>query len=192
MCQPGHGQIARHDREPGRTRPGVCSRRQGPVPRKLAGSLGLQMLGHLAVQRRSTAWAHTLIKRLPHQVVHERTGHHHTGCCRFLQQRLDLSLSQPGDTGQAADIRRAHDAGDPEKVDGLLAQPGEPMLQELPHTRRDRTGRRATAGLQPGHLDGEEGVARTSPVNLGKILLTRFTADDPPDQSRGRLAVEAG
>ena len=92
--QPGNGQISGNDCKFCRMYPGVFPRRQRPVPRQLGRTRSLQVLGHLAVQRGPPARTHPQIQRLAHQVVRERTGHHHTRRGRFVEQGRDLGLGQ--------------------------------------------------------------------------------------------------
>ena len=49
-------------------------------------------------------------------------------------------------------MRRTDHAGDLEQLERLLAQPGEPMLEDLPHARWDRPCRRTAAHLESRDL----------------------------------------
>ena len=75
--------ISGDERELCRMHPGVFSRRQRPVPCELGRASGLQVLGHLAVQRSTTVRRYSQVQRLAHQIVCEFTSDNHTRRGRF-------------------------------------------------------------------------------------------------------------
>jgi hypothetical protein len=89
-------------------------------------------------------------------------------------------------------MRRTDHTGDLEQLARLLAQPGEPVLEDLPHAWWDHPCRRTAAHLEPRDLGGEERIAAGAPVHLIDVVLARLHADDVLHQARGRVPVETG
>ena len=83
--QPCDCHISGDERELCRMHPGVLPRRQRPVPSQLGRTRSLQVLGYLAVQRGAPVRTYSQVQRLAHQVVRERTSHHHTRSGRFVE-----------------------------------------------------------------------------------------------------------
>ena len=148
------------------------------------------MLGDLAVQRGPPARTHAQIQRLAHQVVRERISHNHTRSGWFFEQGFHIGLGHSRDAGEDAEMRRTDHTGDLEQLDRLLAQPGEPVLEDLPHARWDHACRRTATRLETGDLGGEERIAAGAPVHLVDVVLARLHANDVLDQGRGRMPVE--
>lgn len=118
----------------------------------------------------------------------ERTIHNHARRSRLDEPGFDVGLGYPCDTGQDADVRRPDHAGHLEQVEILLGQPGEPMLENLPHA-----GGIAPVGvLQSCDLGGEERIAAGAPVHLGDEVLAGLRADDLLYDGCGRVPVETG
>ena len=184
--------ISGDERELCRMHPGVFSRRQRPVACELGWASALQVFGDLAVEHSTTVRSYSQVQRLAHQIVCECTRHNHPGSGRFDEQGCDVGLGHPRDTSQDADVRRTDHAGHLKQLERLLGQPGEPVLEDLPYTRRDRPRRRTAAHLEPRHLGGEERVAAGSPVHVGDVIQARFDAHDVLYQGGGRAPVEAG
>ena len=150
------------------------------------------MLGHSAVQCGPPTRTHALVQRLAHQVVRERAVNDDAGRLRALQQRRNVDLGEPGDSGQAAHVRRRRPHWPPGAARPIPGAAGRAGAPAPAGRRRYRAGRRAATGLQPGDLGGEEGVATAAPMNLGEVLGAGLRADDAPDEGRSRVAVEAG
>jgi hypothetical protein len=182
-----HCHISGDERELCGMTPGILSRGQRPVPCQLGRASALQVLGDLAVQRGAAVRGNSQVQRLAHQVVCERTIHNHTCRSRLDEPSFDVGLGYPCDTGQDADVRRTDHTGHLEQVERLLGQPGEPMLENLPHARWDRPCRRPAAHLQSCDLGGEERIAAGAPVHLGDVVLAGLRADDLLYDGCGRV-----